>query len=131
MEKFIEKKFKGLVYTKMEMDKDLKCTYSYSSYEDRETYGINKSVSLPKAASFLKNVEGVDWAFFVKEKSNHYYTISFRAQNSNVDVSKIAEKLNGGGHPQASGAVVQGPLDILEVVERVLNTARDVLLNSA
>ena len=55
------------------------------------------------------------------EQPNGDVKVSWRAQPA-IDVSAIALKFGGGGHPSASGAEIKGTLD--EVRERVLQETR-------
>jgi phosphoesterase RecJ-like protein len=47
--------------------------------------------------------------------------VSLRARPS-FDVSTVAVALGGGGHPQASGCTIEGPLDV--AVERVVTALK-------
>lgn len=38
---------------------------------------------------------------------NHKYVLSFRTNNNDVNVSEVAKKFGGGGHPKASGATIE------------------------
>lgn len=54
-------------------------------------------------------IAGTKAAFIAIEQANHQVKVSFRSR-SEVNVAAIAEKFNGGGHKQASGATLPGPL---------------------
>lgn len=54
-------------------------------------------------------VEGVTCAFILVEQPTGVMKVSLRSR-SHVDVAAIAESFGGGGHRQASGAMVPGPL---------------------
>lgn len=71
----------------------------------------------------LLAIEDVEVIAVVKEKSEGC-TISLRA-TQDVDVSRIAARLGGGGHARAAGAMVRKPL--LEV----LSDVRNELVNTA
>jgi phosphoesterase RecJ-like protein len=58
------------------------------------------------------------------EQSNGNIKVSWRAQPG-IDVSAIALKFGGGGHPSASGAEVQGSMD--EVRQQILQETRKIL----
>jgi phosphoesterase RecJ-like protein len=50
--------------------------------------------------------------------------LSFRSKGA-LDVNRVAQSFGGGGHTNASGAVVSGRLD--DLVPRVLQPCRDLL----
>jgi phosphoesterase RecJ-like protein len=58
------------------------------------------------------------------EQPNGAVKVSWRAQ-PNIDVSAVALKFGGGGHPSAAGAEVSGSLD--DVRQRVLQETRQLL----
>lgn len=54
-------------------------------------------------------INGVMAAAIFVEQANHSIKVSFRSRSA-VDVSRIAEQFKGGGHRQAAGAVLPGPI---------------------
>ena len=57
----------------------------------------------------MKNIEGVEFAAFLKEK-NGSVKVSMRAKSyGNVD--KIAVKFGGGGHIKAAGCTLDIPME--------------------
>jgi bifunctional oligoribonuclease and PAP phosphatase NrnA len=68
--------------------------------------------------NYPRSVEGVEVALIFIEQANGSTKISFRSR-ARVDVDKIAEKFNGGGHRLASGATV--PLTLKEAKRQVLD----------
>ena len=76
--------------------------------------------------NYPRSIEGVEVALIFIEQDDGGTKISFRSR-SRVDVSKIAEKFNGGGHRLASGARDARDLatvreDVLKDVEAALQT---------
>jgi phosphoesterase RecJ-like protein len=67
--------------------------------------------------NYVRAVDGVQVAVFFQEMTNGRVKISFRSRGT-VDVSAIAHELGGGGHRQAAGVQVAGPLE--EAQARVL-----------
>lgn len=65
-------------------------------------------------------------------RTNNIVIASFRSRNG--EAIKVAEKFQGGGHANASGAVmpksVRSVADGIEYIRRVLNPGRDAPLNS-
>ncbi len=80
-------------------------------------------LSIADACDFIDitlGVATVELAILIVHIANGDYKLSFRSKT--LDVSKLAEKFNGGGHKNASGAIltncIQNPKnDILKVVK--------------
>jgi nanoRNase/pAp phosphatase (c-di-AMP/oligoRNAs hydrolase) len=64
---------------------------------------------------------GVEAAYILIEQPNGNVKASLRSR-SHLDVSAIAEQFGGGGHRQASGAMLPGPMSEAQV--RVLNAMK-------
>ena len=62
-------------------------------------------------------IEGVDAAFFLREQPDGSFRSSIRSKGS-VNVARVAEMFQGGGHINASGCTLPGPID--SAVERLL-----------
>lgn len=69
--------------------------------------------------NLLNSTRDADVVVLFREDSDGSIDVSFRSKPG-VDVSEIAVALGGGGHPQAAGCRLSGPLP--EVRERVLAT---------
>lgn len=69
-----------------------------------------------------RNIEDVEVSIFIRE--NDGWTISLRS-TGNVDVSKVALAIGGGGHKMASGAKLNGNFD--EVKETIINETKKVM----
>lgn len=64
----------------------------------------------------LSNIENnLVWIFFVEQSDGSYRV---RLRSSGPIINKIAQKFNGGGHEQASGATIFNKRDILKIVKR-------------
>lgn len=68
--------------------------------------------------------EGVDLAILFEEKAEGVIKLSFRSKGK-VNVSELAKKFNGGGHPEAAGAQLKATLS--EAQEKVLAEAEKAL----
>lgn len=68
-------------------------------------------------SNLLLSADGASMAAVFEEKEGGEVEISFRA-SPGYDVASLALSLGGGGHPQAAGCTVPGPLE--EAVTRVL-----------
>ena len=62
--------------------------------------------------NYPRSVRGVEVALFFREVSIGNYKVGFRSKG-NVDVGALARNLGGGGHHNASGAMVEGDLDVV------------------
>src|SRR5690606_30593085 len=78
--------------------------------EDRKStgYGGNDDADLINMISAIDNHK-VGMVFV--EQANQHVKISWRALESNVDVSVVAKYFKGGGHAAAAGADIEGRLD--------------------
>jgi phosphoesterase RecJ-like protein len=74
--------------------------------------------------NILSTIEEADVAVIFVEQKNTRVKISWRSQPG-VDVSQIALRFGGGGHPAASGAEINGKLE--EVQTQVLEATRSLL----
>ncbi len=70
-------------------------------------------------------IAGAECAFIAIEQKNRQVKVSFRSK-TDVNVATIAEQFGGGGHKQAAGAILPGPLaDALPRVLTAFTTALD------
>ena len=81
-------------------------TYNYVTLDFMTKNGYT-SHDLGDYVNTLVNLEGTKIAFLIVEKQKNVYRINFRSIEG-YDVSKIANKFNGGGHSQASGGSIIG-----------------------
>jgi len=77
-------------------------------------------------ANFLLSVEEANLSAVLAEKDDGQMEVSLRARPS-FDVSAVAVVLGGGGHPQAAGCTIDGPLDT--AVERVVAALKSQMPN--
>lgn len=55
-------------------------------------------------------IDGTTCAFIAIEQPNRSVKVSFRSRTG-VNIAQIAEQFGGGGHKQAAGAILPGPVD--------------------
>jgi bifunctional oligoribonuclease and PAP phosphatase NrnA len=60
--------------------------------------------------NYPRSVRGVEVALFFRQLAGECYKIGFRSKGA-IDVGSLARELGGGGHHNAAGAEVCGPLD--------------------
>ncbi|MCL5950111.1 MAG: DHHA1 domain-containing protein [Chloroflexi bacterium] len=73
----------------------------------------------------LLSVEGAKIAVLLTEKENGKIDIGLRSRVG-FDVASVAQRLGGGGHKQAAGALVDGPIQ--DARERVLREIKKDLI---
>jgi len=78
--------------------------------------------------NYARSLKGVEVAMFIREISPDKYKASLRSKGR-VDVTKIAERYDGGGHVNAAGCVLKGSLseikkNLLEATEEILFKAK-------
>ena len=71
--------------------------------------------------NYAIGISGVEVAVFLREMPDGRVRVSLRSK-SNVRVAQVAEQFGGGGHENASGCTLDGPLD--SAMERVLAELR-------
>lgn len=74
--------------------------------------------------NLLSTIEDIDVVVLFNEQNNCKIKVSWRSDAS-IDVSTIAHRFGGGGHPPASGVEISGNLK--EVEEMVLKTTKQYL----
>lgn len=71
--------------------------------------------------NYLIGIAGVEVAVFLRELPDRRYRLSLRSKGV-VDVAGVAELFGGGGHANASGCTLEGPLTL--ATERILTQLR-------
>lgn len=74
-------------------------------------------------ADFPRGIDGVELCLMFLETENGKVKISFRSKGK-VIINGLANRFGGGGHPFASGALVEGNLQ--QVVNEVVNEAKEL-----
>ena len=69
----------------------------------------------------LSSVEGADLVMIFVEQEEGLVKVSWRARNG-IDVTPLAKRFGGGGHPAAAGATVSGALE--PVTQSVVEATR-------
>jgi len=107
----------------VQLERDGDMVWTTLSLEDREkaNYPGNDDADL---INILSSIQDVKLAMIFLEQREGLIKISWRAQLG-YDVSKIAGKFGGGGHPAAAGAEVSGTLE--EVKKTVLQATQTAL----
>lgn len=92
--------------------------------QDRKNsgYGGNDDADL---INMVSAIEGNKVGMIFVEQNDHQVKVSWRALEPGIDVSKVAQHFNGGGHAAAAGADIPGALT--EVQPLVLKTTQEML----
>jgi phosphoesterase RecJ-like protein len=89
----------------------------------RERLGLGPE-AMEGFIDYVRAVGGVQIAMMFKEVSAGEVGVSFRSRGS-VDVAQLATEFGGGGHKNAAGCTVKGPLPVVRT--RVLAAAQRIL----
>lgn len=109
----------GVALSNMQCDGDLAWTWVTSA--DMENTGADAE-DCEGVVSYLIGIAGVESAVFLRElDSTGQFRLSIRSKGK-VDVAQIAESFGGGGHRNASGCTIEGPL--ASATQRILAQLR-------
>lgn len=100
----------GIAMDNLEINRSYNLAYSVISYEDMEKTGVTEE-EMEGIAGFLSNLHGVKGLVFLRETAPGKIKGSLRTAHPNVDISKLAQKLGGGGHKRASGFILEGKIN--------------------
>jgi bifunctional oligoribonuclease and PAP phosphatase NrnA len=90
--------------------------YTYLTQKDLTDHGVDETEA-DGIANFLNNLNDGKAALILKELPAGKVKGSFRTTRDDVDVSKLAGALGGGGHKKAAGFTAEGSID--EVLDQV------------
>jgi phosphoesterase RecJ-like protein len=74
--------------------------------------------------NYAIGIAGIEVAVFLRELRDHRVRLSLRSKGR-VNVATIAEQFGGGGHENASGCTLQGPLPV--ATDRILEYLRGMM----
>jgi len=116
-------KLLGLVLGGIEMSADGRLAWVSVKEEYYKATGTG-SEDTDGFINYPRAVKGVEVALLFREAGQGRVKVSFRSKGR-VNVSGLAESLGGGGHPNASGAVMDGAID--EVSKKVVAATAGLL----
>ena len=114
-------KFMGKFLSNMKFDRKRKFIWSALPYEEYVKFGRQRGSREAVADQFFQSVRGADFGIAMLETEKGKLLVSIRSKKG-TDVSKLAEKLGGGGHENAAGATVYNSFD--KAVKEVLVAAQ-------
>ena len=120
---FNKLKFWGEILKRMEWDEEHHFIWSAIPHEVYKNFDNPASAKESAASLFAPIIKDTDFGMVMVEEEKGILSISLRGR-TDFDVSKIAEKIGGGGHKSASGAKVY--MDFDSAVIKVLETARKI-----
>ncbi|MFO1040296.1 MAG: bifunctional oligoribonuclease/PAP phosphatase NrnA [Planctomycetaceae bacterium] len=113
----------GRALARMVLDCDGELAYISIPWSDFEETGAVSSDTEDLVNECLK-ITGTRGAFIAIELQNRQVKVSFRSRAEELDVSKICEHFGGGGHRQAAGTTMPGPLaDSIEKARTAMSNA--------
>jgi phosphoesterase RecJ-like protein len=109
----------GIALSNLQCEDDLAWTWVTS--EDMDRIGAIAE-DCEGVVNYLISIAGVESAVFLREVANtDQFRLSIRSKGE-TDVARIAERFGGGGHRNASGCTLDGPLPV--ALERILTQLR-------
>lgn len=99
----------GIAMDNLRINPEYNIAYSVLTLEDMEKTGVTEE-EMEGIAGFLSNVHGVKGLLFLREITPGKIKGSLRTSHPQVDISKLAQKLGGGGHARASGFILDANL---------------------
>jgi phosphoesterase RecJ-like protein len=114
----------GLILERLTVEHGGQVAYTELHRGDYEATGATPQDS-EDLVNYTRSVQGVEVGLFFAEQPRGGIKVSFRSRGG-VDVARVAETFGGGGHRQASGAVLQTSL--AEARARVLQAVAAALV---
>jgi phosphoesterase RecJ-like protein len=113
----------GRVLARLVLECGDRLAYITATQDDFKSTGAKQADTEDLVNECLR-IASTECAFIAIEQMNGTIKVSFRSRTE-LDVSRVAEQFGGGGHRQASGAVLPGPL--ASAVSKVLEALRAAL----
>ena len=99
----------GLAMKNLQINKKYNFAFSILTFEELEKNKVDED-EIEGIASFLSTLEDINVVLFLREEKKGKLKGSLRTSKKNIDVSKLAQKLGGGGHIKASGFNMDGEI---------------------
>lgn len=98
----------GRILSKVKLENEGQLAYTTVEWNDFVVTGA-APVDTESLVNECLTVAGTEAAFIAVEMQNRAIKVSFRSRGG-LNVAAVAEQFGGGGHKQASGATLKGPL---------------------
>ena len=105
----ITMKLWGILLRRLKTNTKLNIAYTVITKEDFKKYNLTPE-SIEGLSNYLSQITGVNAILVLKENGEGLIRGSMRSIADNVDVSKLARAMGGGGHKKAAGFSVKGQL---------------------
>lgn len=115
----------GLIFSEFKIDKKNHLAYLKIDLAKSQRWSIDSKVRDAFCSLFLNAVAGMRLGIFIHEEVKNIINVSLRARDENIDISRLAKEMGGGGHKLAAGAQLYG--DFKEVSRFVIRKAREFL----
>ena len=112
------KKYRALLINNAKINKEKRYCYSVLSSKDIKELNLNLA-EVREGVQELQDIKNIDLIWTLAEIDN-YIKGSFRCK-SEVDVSKIAKELGGGGHKRAAAFILED-MSLEDAEKKVINT---------
>jgi bifunctional oligoribonuclease and PAP phosphatase NrnA len=99
----------GIAINNLKINKKYNFAYTVLSQEDLEKCQSGEE-EIDGVSGFLSNLEGINGLLLIREGNNGVLKGSLRTNKENMDISKLAAILGGGGHKKASGFKIKGKI---------------------
>lgn len=100
-----KRRIEAMAVTIMDIFSEGRCAITYVTQEMLCQLGIRLS-DTEGIIDLIRDIAGVEFAAFLKEKEDGTISVSFRAKTRG-NVAEIAKKYGGGGHIQAAGCTLK------------------------
>ena len=122
---FARVKLAGHILDRVTLDVGGRLAYTWVHLADFEETGA-KPVDTEDMVNECLRIAGTECAFIAIEQQNKRVKVSFRSRTA-LNVAQVAEQFGGGGHKQAAGAILPGPL--ADAKQKVLAAVQAALQN--
>lgn len=109
----------GLALSRLSYNKKRDIVYTILTQNDLKNFGITKD-DLEGLSNFLNTLKDAKIVMVLYELGDGRIKGSLRTTRSDVDVSRFASYLGGGGHKKAAGFEIHGKLEQINGVWKVL-----------
>lgn len=124
----------AMALNKIEYFEDGKIAFLNLRSRDFTNLGLDADASRD-LIDFIMNIETLEAAVILREDAPETFKLSLRSKGR-FEISQVAERLGGGGHPFSAGATLQGPYDkvkanVLKLLQESLRGAKSTNYESA
>jgi len=101
----------GRVLSRLDYHNETDIVYTYITQKDLQECGANEEET-EGIANLLNHLDEGKASMVIREKPDGSMKTSLRTTKEDVDVSKLAQYFEGGGHKKAAGFSLKGPTDV-------------------